>query len=157
VSADPAQGREDQSGGGRQQRWLGAAILLLLILTTTQVARTGNEWQLPSSGLRQLAGVSRNSLCAVTLVSGAVYYGTLAEIRDGYVRLADVYYVRSAAAPAGAPVQSSLINRSRNDWHGPDWMAIPTDKILLLENVGEKSRLASLIAQDRSNPAPPAP
>ena len=36
------------------------------------------------------------------------------------------------------------------DWHGPEWMAIPLDKILFIEKVGAQSQLATLIATDHA-------
>lgn len=133
-------------------------VPLLGILVASEMAQSWIAWQHESGRLGGITAVSRNSLCAVTIVGGQVYYGTVLEVRDGYLRLGDVYYVQNVAVPNGRELQARLVSRHKNDWHGPDWMAIPADKIVLVENVGKPSRLARLIAQDRgSAPATAVP
>ena len=89
-----------------------------------------------------------NAFVAVTLAQGQIYYGTASWLGSGYVRLEHTYYVQETPQPNGT-TQFKLVNRHTNDWHGPNWMLIPTDKILYLEDVGSSSRLAALIAQER--------
>ncbi len=81
-----------------------------------------------------------------------MYYGTLAEANGGIVRLTDVFYVRTESHAAGVPPTNQLVSRRKADWHSPDWMAVPTDKILFIEAVGLHSQVAALIAQDHSGP-----
>ena len=52
--------------------------------------------------------------------------------------------------------RKQLVSRRKVDWHGPEWMAIPLDKILFIEKVGAQSQLAALIATDHAqeNPKP---
>ncbi len=86
---------------------------------------------------------------SVLLVNGQVYYGELAEQSAGTLRLANVYYVQTVNAANANPPTNQLVNRAKADWHGPQWMAIPTEKIVFVEGIGEKSRLAELIAQEK--------
>lgn len=79
---------------------------------------------------------------SVTLVNGQVYYGRLAEAAPQWVRLTDVYYVVSNGQG------NRLVNRQRNDWHGPASQTIPVEKIIMMEAVGPDSQLAKLIAAD---------
>jgi hypothetical protein len=85
----------------------------------------------------------------VLLTNGQIYYGELAEQSAGHVRLVNVYYVQTVAAPNASQPSNQLVNRAKADWHGPQWMAIPTDRIVVIEGIGEKSRLAELIAQEK--------
>ena len=128
-----------------------AAIVLLLvgILVAAEVARAWVAWQGEIGLLGRPGIITKGSWCAVTLANGQVYYGTMTQAGGGYLRLKHVYYVQSVAQPNGGPSQFRLVNRQKNDWHAPDWMLIPTDKVLYIENVGAQSRLAGLIAQDQ--------
>ena len=128
-----------------------AAIALLLfgVLVAAEVGRAWVAWQGDIGSLGRSAMIARGSWCAVTLANGQVYYGVMTAAGSGYVRLKQVYYVQSVAQSNGGPSQFRLVNRQKNDWHAPDWMLIPTSKVLYVENVSAQSRLASLIAQDQ--------
>lgn len=132
---------------GREKGW---AVLLILVAAFVMI-QGWESWKQESGPFGPLQSLAQKSVCAVTLASGQIYYGTLAETKTGYVRLAHVYYVQNAPALNGGPAQFRLLNRQKNDWHGPDWMAIPTDKILSIENVGTQSNLATLISQDQGH------
>jgi hypothetical protein len=101
--------------------------------------------------LRAIDSVARGSLCSLLLVNGQMYYGTLVEAQGGFVRLEDAYEVHSQPQGSGPPL-NQLVNRRKADWHAPEWMAIPVEKILFIEKVGPDSQVARLIRQDRSNP-----
>jgi hypothetical protein len=66
------------------------------------------------------------------------------------VRLRDVYYVQSVVEAQGSAPNNRLVNRHKTDWHAPETMIVPVDKMLMLEKVGAASRLAQLIEQDRA-------
>ena len=122
-----------------------AAVICLAVLATSGVVVT---WQ----ALRSDAGVlpgRPGSLYSVQLVNGQIYYGTLAQSAQRFVELADVYYVHTVSLPNGAGVRNQLVSRRKTDWHAPEWMAIPLDQVLFIEQVGPGSQLARLIAQDR--------
>jgi hypothetical protein len=156
MSEEPAsrsvQGVEAESMPQRQppaQPWQAALVALLFIIAAAEVARAWAEWRHDAGRLNELRGIAQQSLCAVTLAGGQIFYGNVVEARSGYVRLADVYYVQNVPAASGVPAQNRLVSREKNDWHGPEWMAIPVDKIVSIEKVGAQSPLAKLIAQDR--------
>ncbi len=99
---------------------------------------------------KKIGSLIGNSLCAITLTTGQIYYGTLAEAKDGYLRISGVYYVQNATQPNGGALQFHLLSQQKTDWNAPDWMAIPLDKVLFVENVGTSSRVAKLIEQDQA-------
>lgn len=92
--------------------------------------------------------VPSGTLVAVTLTNGAIFYGRTEATASGHLRLGDVYYVESVAGPNGQR-DNRLVNRQRNDWHAPDWMAIPAERIQSVEAIGAGSRLATLMAEDK--------
>ncbi|MHB1676015.1 MAG: hypothetical protein ACYCSS_00575 [Sulfuriferula sp.] len=142
---------ESCCGSGRL--WVAVAIFLLALLVAAEWAQAWTAWQKESGQFDQIGAVlGHGSLCAVTLVSGQVYYGTLVEAKNNYLRLSHIYYVQNVLPPNGGPMQFRLVNRHKNDWHSPDWMAIPTDKILFVEDVGVTSRFSLLISQDQASP-----
>jgi hypothetical protein len=101
------------------------------------------------------AALAAGTLCSVMLVNGQIYYGELRDVDARFVRLQNVYYVQVTAAAPGAPPNNRLVSRRRADWHAPTVMAIPVDKVLMIEAVGSTSRLAELIKQDGAAGANP--
>ncbi len=91
------------------------------------------------------------TLCSVLLVNGQVYYGILRNVRPGAIELANIYYVQSFPQ-ANGQTENRLVNRQKNDWHSPELMAIPNDKVMMLEVVGAQSRLAKLIESEKAAP-----
>jgi hypothetical protein len=89
------------------------------------------------------------------LVNGQIYYGELVDAGPRFVRLQNVYYVQVTTAAPGAAPTNRLVNRRRADWHAPTLTAIPVDKVLMIEAVGNASRLAELIKQDAATAANP--
>jgi hypothetical protein len=138
----------EQSDHGQcavKMRWV---LLLLAVLALSQVIQAWNAWQGRGAD-HTLSPGPTGSLYSVLLVNGTVYYGRLVEAPPGYVKLADVYYVENYVVDKTGSRDNRLVNRQKNDWHGPEWMAISVDKILLMEKVGAQSRLAKLIEQDK--------
>ena len=132
--------------------WVAVPVFLLALLAAAELVQAWTAWQKESSQFDRIGAVlGQGSLCAVTLVSGQVYYGTLVEAKNNYLRLSHIYYVQDVPPPNGGAMQFRLVSRQKNDWHSPDWMAIPTDKILLVENVGAKSRFSLLLSEDQSS------
>lgn len=99
-----------------------------------------------------LQGIAPGRLCSVLLTNGQVYYGRLVQAGVQQVQVAEVYYVQSAVDPQTHEPGNRLVNRRRNDWHAPESMVIPRDKVVLVEAVGAQSRLAKLIEQDQAAP-----
>ena len=88
---------------------------------------------------------------AVQLVNGQMFFGVLRQAGPGHVQLEDVYYVQPFTRPDGGQ-GNRLVSRQKNDWHGPQTLTIPADKVVTMESVGAESQLAKLIAQDKAAP-----
>jgi len=128
------------------------ALLVGLLIALALGAQAALDWRRGSE--RALEVGAPGGLYSVLLMNGQIYYGTLLEVKPGYVKLGDVYYVQAYTQPNGQQ-GNRVVSRRKNDWHGPDWQALPTDKIVMMEAVGAASPLARLIQQDKA--ATPAP
>lgn len=128
--------------------WVVAAALAIgAVLAAAQAAQAVQAWASLGRGAAQAAVGTQ---VAVLLTNGQIYYGEVAAQDAAGLRLVDVYYVQTVSGQDGAPPANQLVNRARTDWHGPKWMAIPAERIVFVEGIGEKSRLSELIAQDRA-------
>ncbi|MET3132686.1 hypothetical protein AAKU55_002964 [Oxalobacteraceae bacterium GrIS 1.11] len=125
------------------------ALLLGLVAALSLAAQAGLEWRRENG--RVLDAGPLGAMYSVQLQSGQVYYGILLDARPGFVKLGDVYYVQSYTQPNGQP-GNRVVSRQKNDWHGPEWQMIATDKIVFMEAVGPQSQLARLISQDKAAP-----
>lgn len=76
-------------------------------------------------------------LVSVSLTNGQVYYGSVLRSAPEFIQLTNVHYVQA----------NRLVRRDQNDWHGPEWMVVPIDRIQMIEQIGEQSRLAKMIGQ----------
>ncbi|RTL42112.1 MAG: hypothetical protein EKK53_12525 [Burkholderiales bacterium] len=95
-------------------------------------------------------GTPDGAWVAVTLVSGPVYYGRAVLTSPRQLTLDQVYYVQAEVDGQGVPRGNRLVRRERNDWHAPSRMAIPAERIAMVEPVGAGSRLMQLIQQESS-------
>jgi hypothetical protein len=95
-------------------------------------------------------------LYTVFLLGGPYFIGTLEAVERGTVILSDVFYVQAAggqlpvlpgAAQPPPDRGSRLVRRKEGDWHQPDRMAIPIERILLMESVGRDSLVAKLVSE----------
>jgi len=136
------------NGGGGYRGMLAAAVTCLALLALAELLQAWHALRGDSGAGSLRAQVRPGSICSVLLVNGQMYYGTLVSGPVGFVELSDVYYVRSVTPPDGT-AQNQVVSRRKVDWHGPEWMAIPLDKVQFIEQVGADSQLAKLIAQDR--------
>lgn len=123
-----------------------AALALAAVLAVAQAVQA---WASLQRGQAHPAWLAPGAQVSVLLTNGQVYYGEIAEQGPAGLRLVNVYYVQTLAGPSGAPPTNQLVNRAKADWHGPQWMMIPTEKIVLVEGIAETSRLAELIAQEK--------
>jgi hypothetical protein len=82
---------------------------------------------------------------AVLLDNGQVYYGKMQELGTDYPVLTDVFYVQSGMNQQTKQVTNVLIRRG-NEWHSPDKMYLNAHHIVLVEPVGQNSKVAQLIA-----------
>jgi hypothetical protein len=86
---------------------------------------------------------------SVILDNGLVYFGKLKEVGTSYLLLNDVYYVQSNTTPGANQVTNTLIKRGK-EWHGPEFMYINTQHVLLIEPISPDSLVAKLIKEDKA-------
>ena len=100
-----------------------------------------------------------NSIQAVTLTSGQIYFGTLRAVTGSDLVLIDVFEIRTTTNPQNNERTVQLVPRRGSNWHAPVDMAIPFDKIQFTESVGRDSAAAKQIAASAAVPteAPAAP
>lgn len=130
---------------------IGILLVIGLLIAAAQLLQAWSAWRRESGnpGLQSANGM----LVAVTLANGQIYYGNLAEAGSSFVKIENVYYVQSGLNPTTKQPDNRLVNRRKADWHGPPWMSIPVEKILMLEGVGSGSRLSELIEQEKKLPS----
>lgn len=85
---------------------------------------------------------------AVLLSNGAIYFGKLSRTWSDYPVLDDVYYLQSVTNGETKETKSVLVKRGK-EWHGPDHMVLNSRNIVLIEPVGENSKVAQLIAESK--------
>ena len=105
-------------------------------------------------GGRDLGLGSPGTLHAVTIVGGPVFYGFLDRTTRDAIVLKDVYYVQISADAQSNQRVNKLVRRADNDWHGPEKMSIPYDKVVMVEIVGPNSTVAKLVAEASAKAAP---
>lgn len=102
---------------------------------------------------RPAAGL--NSIQAVTLTSGEIFFGTLRAVTDSELVLVDVFEIQTTIDPKTQERVVQLVPRRANNWHAPVDLAIPAERIRFTESIGRDSLAARQIAQPSA--APPAP
>jgi hypothetical protein len=98
--------------------------------------------------LSQTAALPANTSLYQTVVlsNGQVYFGKLEKGHgDNYI-LRDVFYVVSQTDPEGKQVSNMLVRRG-NELHGPEYMLLSGKHVVMIEPVGDNSRVAKLIAE----------
>jgi hypothetical protein len=93
--------------------------------------------------------INPNTYSAVLLDNNQVYFGKLDKVESDYPVLTDVYYIQSQVNKDTKAVTNILVRRG-NEWHGPDRMFINSRHILFIEPVGPNSKVAQLIAMDKT-------
>jgi hypothetical protein len=89
---------------------------------------------------------------AVFMDNGQVFFGKIENAGGSNPLLRDVYYIGRQASPDGKEVKNILIKRG-NEWHGPEYMYINRQHIVIMEPVAANSRVAQLI-KEASNQKP---
>ena len=75
-----------------------------------------------------------------------MYCGRLDGYETDHPVLREVYYIQSSVNPQ-THEQSNILTRRGKEWHGPDYMLLNANQILLVEPVNPGSRVATLIAE----------
>jgi len=86
---------------------------------------------------------------AVFMDSGQVFFGKMENGGSAYPLLRDVYYIGRQASPDGKEVKAILVKRG-NEWHGPEYMYINRQHIVIIEPVSPTSRVAQLIKETKA-------
>jgi hypothetical protein len=116
---------------------------LWIVIAVLVVA--GAVWAIGHS--RAPGGVTfKTAYQAVLLTNGSVYYGKLEGLGGPFPVLRDVFYVQ-AAADANTKQTTSVLIRRGKEWHGPAYMVLNANHILMVEPVTPGSRVATLIAE----------
>jgi len=83
---------------------------------------------------------------AVLLTNGSAYFGKLEGYGTPRPVLTEVYYIVTQTDPETKQSKNVLVKRGK-ELHEPDRMYLNPNQILCVEPVGEKSKVAQLIAQ----------
>ena len=86
---------------------------------------------------------------AVFLDNGQVFFGKMENTGGSYPLLRDVYYIGRQQSQDGKEVRSILLKRG-SEWHGPEYMYINKQHIVVIEPVSASSRVAQLIKEAKS-------
>ena len=92
---------------------------------------------------------------AVFMDNGQVFFGKIENTGGANPMLREVYYISRQQSPDGKEVKSILIKRG-NEWHGPDYMYINKQHIVIIEPVAPNSRVAQLIKEAQNQKPQPS-
>jgi hypothetical protein len=120
-------------------KWTAGAAVALLVVTLGFLG--WQRWSQPALN---------TGYQAVLLANGSVYFGKLEGVGSKFPILREVYYVQSGV-DAETKQQKNILLKRGSEWHSPDRMILNASQIVLIEPVGEHSRVASLIDELRSN------
>lgn len=81
--------------------------------------------------------------------NGQVFFGKLERTGSAYPLLRDVYYIGRQTSPDGKQVANILVKRG-SEWHGPDYMYINKQHIVIIEPISPTSRVAQLIKEAKA-------
>jgi hypothetical protein len=88
---------------------------------------------------------------AVFLDNGQVFFGKIENAGGDYPLLRDVFYIGRQSSPDGKEVRNILLKRG-SEWHGPEYMYLNRQHIVVLEPVAANSRVAQLIKEAKAQP-----
>jgi len=122
-------------------------IILIILLVLAIFAVAMHFWIYP----RMMTPEFKTPYQAVLLANGSVYFGKLSRAWSDYPVLTDVYYLQSVTNNDTKQTSNVLVKRGK-EWHGPDHMVLNAKEIVLIEPVGESSKVAQLIAESKTQP-----
>ncbi len=113
----------------------------------TRAARLAHWIGIPLVGIGLLLGIyfscvsTRKGVYAVFLTNGSVYFGTISKERGDRILIKDVFYPqKKEMADQNSSVE--LVKLGSGEMHQPeDWMEINRAQILMLEKIGETSKV----------------
>jgi hypothetical protein len=92
---------------------------------------------------------------AVFMDNGQVFFGKIKNAGGEYPMLKEVFYIGRQTSADGKDVKNILIKRG-NEWHGPDYMYINKQHIVVIEPVAANSRVAQLIKEAQNQKPQPS-
>ena len=137
-----ASGIEVSNASGKSSRYL--EIILTIVVVLLVFAGLMHLWVVP----RWNAPTFKTPYQAVLLNNGAIYFGKLTRTWSDYPILSDVYYLQSVTNKDTNQTSNVLVKRGK-EWHGPDHMVLNARNIVLIEPVGENSKVAQLITESK--------
>jgi hypothetical protein len=87
---------------------------------------------------------------AVVLNNNQVYFGKLENAGSQYPILRDVFYIVGQVNPEANQVANVLVRRGK-ELHGPEYMVLNRQSIMLIEPVKDDSQVAKLIAEQKKH------
>ena len=93
---------------------------------------------------------------AVFLDNNQVYFGKLEKGESDHPLLREVYYIGAQTSPDGKQMANILLKRG-NEWHGPEYMYLTKNHIVMIEPVSATSRVAELIKELKAKQPEPKP
>lgn len=91
---------------------------------------------------------------AVFIDNGQVFFGKMENSGAAYPLLRDVFYIARQTSPDGKEVKNILVKRG-NEWHGPEYMYVNRQHIVMIEPVSPTSQVAQLIKQAKAQQPQP--
>ena len=85
---------------------------------------------------------------AVVLSNNQVYFGKLENLNSQYPVLKDVFYILSKVDSEAKQATNVLVRRGK-ELHGPEFMILNRQNILMIEPVKDDSQLAKMIAEQK--------
>lgn len=85
---------------------------------------------------------------AVVLSNNQVYFGKLENVNSQYPVLKDVFYILSKVDSETKQAGNVLVRRGK-ELHGPEFMILNRQNILMIEPVKDDSQLARMIAEQK--------
>jgi len=96
---------------------------------------------------------------AVFMDNGQTFFGKIENAGTAYPKLSDVFYIQREVNRETGEVKNILVKRG-SEWHGPEYMVINAQHIVVIEPVAANSRVAQLIKEAKAQgigQAAPAP
>jgi hypothetical protein len=86
---------------------------------------------------------------AVFMDNGQVFFGRLEQSDRAYLLLRNVYYIGRQTSADSKEVKNILVKRG-NEWHGPEYMYVNRQHVVVIEPVSATSRVAQLIKEAKT-------
>ena len=83
---------------------------------------------------------------AVFMNNGQVYFGQISDITNQFIKLSNVYYLKTSELQSNDPNRKIILVKMGNELHGPeDIMYINRDQVLFYQNIKDSSKITLAI------------